>query len=97
MVFHPGHHELHGVTVVVETSAGVTHVARFDKEDARGIHLLNVATHDPESADRSAEEFLAATLKYGVRPERPRLVLSAAEVVTTRRLADLREDRDRTK
>ena len=30
-VLHPGHHELHGITVVVETVGPLTYVARFDK------------------------------------------------------------------
>lgn len=91
MVFHPGHHALHGVTVVVETAGLVTYVARFDREDERGggVHLLNVAVHDPATADRSLDEFLARTLKYGVRAERKHLLLPADQVSRIRPLAEL--------
>lgn len=80
-VLHPGHHELHGVTVVVELASGITHVARFDTQDERGIHLLNVGTHDPAVSTMSLEEYLARTRKFGVRAERKHLVVPAAEVV----------------
>ncbi len=91
MVFHPGHHALHGVTVVVETTAGVTYVARFDREDERGggVHLLNVAIHDPATADRPLDEFLARTLKFGVRAERKHLLLSSDGILRIRSLAEL--------
>jgi hypothetical protein len=89
MVFHPGHHELHGVTVVVEMTGGVTLVGRFDTEDEAGVHLLNVARHDPATADQPVEEFLARTKKFGVRVEDRRLVLRSAEVRQIRRLAEL--------
>jgi hypothetical protein len=80
-VLHPGHHELHGVTVVVEMASGITHVARFDTQDERGIHLLNVGTHDPASSAMSLEEYLARTRKFGVKAERKHLVVPAADVV----------------
>jgi len=89
MIFHPGHHELHGVTVVLETTGPTTYVGRFDTEDERGVHLLNVATHDPASADRSLDEFLARTLKFGVKAERKHLVVPSSEVKRIRKLADL--------
>jgi len=87
MVFHPGHHALHGVTVVVETTTGVTYVARFDREDEGGVHLLHVATHDPATAGRSRDEYLAATLKFGVKAEQPRLVLPTDSIRTIERLS----------
>lgn len=80
-VLHPGHHELHGVTVVVETASGVTYVARFDTQDERGIHLLNVGTHDPAASTMSLEEYVARTRKFGVKAERKHLVVPAGDVV----------------
>lgn len=89
MVFHPGHHELHGVTVVLETTGPTTYVGRFDTEDERGVHLLNVAIHDPASADSPLDDFLARTLKFGVKTERKHLVVPSGEVKRIRRLAEL--------
>jgi hypothetical protein len=87
-VLHPGHHELHGVTVVVETPGG-TVVGRFDTRDERGVHLVNVARHDPAESAESLETFLTRTRRFGVKAERKHLILSDLEVVRIRRLADL--------
>jgi hypothetical protein len=89
MVFHPGHHELHGITVVLETTGPVTYVGRFDTEDERGVHLLNVATHDPAASAQSLDEFLARTLKFGVKAERKHLVVPSGEVGKIRKLAEV--------
>lgn len=80
LVLHPGHHELHGVTVVVRLASGITHVARFDTRDERGVHLLNVATHDPATAPAPLEEFLARTRKFGVKVERKHLLVAPDEI-----------------
>jgi hypothetical protein len=86
IVFHPGHHELHGVTVILETTRGVTYVGRFDTRDDRGVHLLNVSIHDAHAGGPSLEEFLARVRKYGVRAERKHLLVPHPEVKTVRRL-----------
>ena len=87
-VLHPGHHELHGVTVVVETVGPVTYVARFDTLDDQAIYLLNVAIHDSGAAGPALEEFLARTRKFGVKAEQKHLRLPSAQVRTIRRLAE---------
>jgi hypothetical protein len=78
-VFHPGHHELHGVTVVVETSGPLTYVGRFDTEDAAGVHLLDVGVHDP-AAGGTREDFVRRSARFGVRSDRKHLVVPLAEV-----------------
>lgn len=89
MVFHPGHHELHGITVVLETTGPVTYVGRFDTEDARGVHLLNVAEHHRASSPYPLEEYLARTQKFGVKSERKHLVVPSAQVARIRKLAEV--------
>jgi hypothetical protein len=89
MVFHPGHHELHGITVVLETVGPVTYVGRFDTEDARGVHLLNVAEHHRASSLYPLEEYLTRTQKFGVKAERKYVVVPSAEVARIRKLAAL--------
>jgi hypothetical protein len=86
-VLHPGHHELHGITVVVETTGPLTYVARFDTQDDRGVHLLNVAAHDASAPGPTLDEFLSRTRKFGVKAERKHLVLPADQVRAIRRLA----------
>jgi hypothetical protein len=87
-VFHPGHHELHGVTVVLETTRGITYVARFDNQDEHGVHLLDAAVHDPGVAPQPVKEFLERIRKYGVKPGRKHLVVPAFEIARILRLSD---------
>lgn len=74
-VFHPGHHELHGITVVLETTQDQLYVGRFDKQDENGVHMIGVSLFDPSETDLSRDEFLARTARFGVRIDRPHLVV----------------------
>ncbi len=86
-VFHPGHQELHGITVVLETSGPKTYVGRFDSQDERGIHMHDVGVHDI-AGGMSKAEFLRRCDKFGIRPEHKDLLIPAAEVVRIARLVD---------
>jgi hypothetical protein len=87
-VFHPGHHELHGVTVVLDTTDGRTVVGRFhDVEDGR-IRMLDAAVYEP-GAVQSREEFLRRTAKFGVRVEHRQLSVVETDVVRITPLGQL--------
>jgi hypothetical protein len=84
-VFHPGHSELHGITVVVETKGDVLYVGRFHEETPGGVLLHDVA----EQRDLTGRaDFLRKTLKFGVRAERPHVVVPTEEVRRVVRLVD---------
>jgi hypothetical protein len=87
-VFHPGHSELHGITVVLETRGDGLYVGRYHEETPTGILLHDVAEHRPEPGGLSRDEFLRRTLKFGVRAQHPHLVVPAGEV---RRISRLME------
>jgi hypothetical protein len=87
-VFHPGHAELHGITVVVETHSSRTYVGRYDSEDERGVHMLDVGIHDA-GADVSKDEYLRKTAKFGVRSDHRHLIVPANQVARIIRLAEL--------
>lgn len=87
-IFHPGHPELHGITVVVETRGGRTYVGRYDSEDDRGVHMLDVGTHD-SAARISKEEYLQRSLKFGVRSEHKHVLVPADQVSRIIRLGEL--------
>jgi hypothetical protein len=87
-VFHPGHAELHGITVVVETKGSRTYVGRYDSEDDQGLHMLDVGVHE-ESAGISKEEYLAQTAKFGVKTEHRHLVVPRPDIARIIRLAEL--------
>jgi hypothetical protein len=86
-VFHPGHDELHGITVVLEGASGKTYIGRWHEQVERGVVLHDVATHDPVGG-QSRDDFLARTLKFGVRPEHRTLVVSE-ELTSVKRLTEL--------
>ena len=79
-VFHPGHDDLHGITVVLETVQAHLYVGRFDRQDESGVHMIGVSIFDPAQATQSSAEFLARTAKFGVRVDRPHLVVPTSQV-----------------
>jgi hypothetical protein len=79
-VFHPGHHELHGITVVMTLQDDRTVVGRFDREGGGIIHVLHAGIHDPGTHADSREDYLRHTLKFGVKPDHPRLRVPADQV-----------------
>jgi hypothetical protein len=88
-VFHPGHQELHGITVVLETSGSRTYVGRFDTQDQQGVHLLNVGVHEESVGVQSKDEYLRRSAKFGIRAEHDHLVVPGDQVVKITPLADL--------
>jgi hypothetical protein len=87
-VFHPGHSELHGVTVVLETPTGVLYIGRYHEETAAGVLLHDAAEFRPSPSGPSREEFVRKTLKFGVRPERAHVLVPGAEVRRISRLVE---------
>ena len=87
-VFHPGHAELHGVTVIVETNGPRTYVGRYDSEDDQGLHILDVGIHE-EPAAISKEEYLKKTARFGIKSQHRHLVVPRREVTRITRLAEL--------
>jgi hypothetical protein len=87
-VFHPGHQELHGVTIVLETRGAKTYVGRFDSQDERGVQMHDVGVHDAVTAELSKAEFLRRCGKFGIRPEHRDLVVPSGDVVSIQRLVD---------
>ncbi|HEX6104596.1 MAG TPA: hypothetical protein VFZ26_03375 [Gemmatimonadales bacterium] len=87
-VFHPGHHALHGVTVVLDTTAGETFLGRFDTEDERGVHLLDVGRYDAAQGG-TREEYLRRSAKFGIRVEQKHVLLPKASVARVTPLGEI--------
>ena len=79
-VFHPGHQELHGITVVLDTHGPRTYVGRFDTQDDAGVHLRDVAVYEASPDGEGRDAYLQRTMKFGVRAERKHLVIPTGEV-----------------
>jgi hypothetical protein len=74
--------------VVVETAGALTYIGRFDTEDDAGVHLLNVGVHDA-AAGGSKDEYVRRSAKFGVRAERPHLVVPRQEVARITKLVEI--------
>ncbi len=72
-VFHPGHSDLHGITVVLETTGDALYVGRYHEETAAGVLLHDVAEHRPEPGGVARDEFLAQDpqVRSARRPQAP--------------------------
>ena len=75
---HSDRHELHGITVVLDTQGAGTYVGRFDSQDERGVHLFDVGVYDPARGTR--DEYVRRSVKFGIRVDRPELTIESAEV-----------------
>lgn len=87
-VFHPGHHELHGITVLVRGHQGELLVGRFDSETPEGYRIMAVSRFDP-AQDRSESDYLHRIKQFGIRVDLPRVVIPQKEVASLTPLGDL--------
>ena len=87
-VFHPGHDELHGVTVVVEAAEGRTLVGRWHEQTSRGVLLHDVAVYDPATATVQKAEWLVKLRKFGVTVELKQAIVPAGQLLEVRRLME---------
>jgi hypothetical protein len=85
-VFHPGHDEWHGQTVVVYTRGPRVIVGRWDAVNGGELLMRDAAVHADAA---SCESWLAELRRYGVPVEHRTLTLPHAEV---ERVVRLREE-----
>jgi len=84
-VFHPGHDDWHGQTVVVFTRGARTIVGRWDAVNGGELLMRDAAVHE-EPATREA--WLAELRQYGVPVQHRVLTLPHAEVERVVRLRE---------
>ena len=87
-VFHPGHAELHGITVVLETLGSKTYVGRYDSEDTAGVHLLDVGVHEDFHGAGTKEDYIRKSAKFGIHVEHKHVLVPAKTVARITRLAE---------
>ena len=88
-VFHPGHEELHGVTVLVGGASGKTYLGRYHERRPKGVVLRDVGVHDPETSDLSLEAWLERQRKFGIQIEQRTMIFPEGEAGETTRFSDL--------
>jgi len=64
-VFHPGHDELHGKTVVLFTSGARTYIGRWGEEADGVVHMMGVAVHEVGADEGTRDEWVAKSKKFG--------------------------------
>ena len=74
--------------MVVETRGTLTYVGRFDTEDERGVHLMNVGLHDA-AAGESKDAYVRRSAKFGVRAEEKHMVIPRDQVARITKLAEI--------
>ena len=84
---HTDRHELHGVTVVLDTRGDATYIGRFDSQDEHGVHLFDVGVFDPATGTREA--YLRRSAQFGIRVDRPELTVATSEVARVLPLGQL--------
>ncbi len=87
--FHSDKGELHGITVVVQTTGARVYVGRCDTQTPDGIVLLDADHHDEGEAGKTNEQYLSFAAKYGVFKKHDHLVVPAAEITNVQRLGEL--------
>lgn len=87
--FHQGKSELHGITVVVDTTGPEIFIGRCDDEDERGILLNDVDVHLDGEGGRSKEDYVKRAAMLGVWKKHHRLFIPRDKVASVRRLGEL--------
>lgn len=84
MVLHPGHDELHGITVVVTGVSGRTYVGRWHERQDRGVVMKNATVLEPDVEE--VDGWLGRLRKFGVPSDHRILVVPTDEFGGVRRL-----------
>lgn len=87
--FHQDKHELHGITVVVDTVSDEIYIGRCDDLNDQGVLLLDVDVHKDGDDGRSKEDYVQRAAQFGIWKKFQRVVIPGANVASVRRLGDL--------
>ena len=87
--FHQGKSELHGITVVVDTTGPEVFVGRCDDEDERGILLNDADVHRDGENGRSKEEYVRRAAQLGVWKKYDHLLIPRDRIASVRRLGEV--------
>ena len=87
--FHQNKGELHGITVVVDTTGPEIVVGRCDDMDDRGIFLHDADVHRDGENGRSKEEYVRRAAQFGVFKKYDHLVIPTEKIASVRRLGEV--------
>ena len=87
--FHDDKHELHGITVVVDTTGPEIFVGRCDDLNDQAVLLVDVDVHRDGDSGRSKQEYVERAATFGVWKKHDRVRIDRRAVTSVRRLGDL--------
>jgi hypothetical protein len=87
-VFHPGHDEWHGQTVVVQTKGPLTVVGRWDAIVGGQVQMRDAAVHDSGRETEAQPAWIARLKQYGIPVQHGTFALPVADVMAVVRLRD---------
>lgn len=84
--------EMHGMTVVLETSGPKLFVGRFDQQMGEHYLLHDADVFEAAPGGPSREEYLAKSAAWGIWAKQKDLYVLASEVTAMRRLSEFKKD-----
>jgi len=87
-VFHPGHDEWHGQTVVVYTSGTRTVIGRWDAVVEDEVQMRDATVHEEGSADEPRDDWVSRIKTFGVPTDHATYAFPSTEVKRVVRLRD---------
>lgn len=87
--FHSHKGDLHGITVVVDTTGDTLYIGRCDQMTEEVIILEDVDVRREGEGGKTKEEHARAAARLGVWKRIDRVVLELDEVTSVRRLGEL--------
>jgi hypothetical protein len=86
--FHQGKSDLHGITVVVDTTGAEVFVGRCDDETDRGIILHDVDVHRDGEGGRSKDDYVKRVAMLGIWKKYDALLIPKEKIASVRRLGE---------
>lgn len=86
---HVDRHELHGITLVVDTDGPEIFIGRCDDITETDVILLDVDQHEEGAEGRSKEEYVLRAAQVGAWSRHPMIMVPRGRVVSIRKLGDL--------
>ena len=86
--FHDNTHELHGITVVVDTSGAEVFIGRCDDLNEGGILILDVDSHREGDDGLSNEDYVRRAARVGVWSKERRRFIPGELIRSVTRLGD---------
>ena len=87
--FHDDHGELHGITVVVDTTGARVVIGRCHEQRETGILLMDVDVHEEGDNGLSKDEWVRRAAKFGHWNRHRKVEVPADEIVSVRKLGDV--------